>query len=76
MFEITLGTFLVLMGFFTLSARLFKFETLFWKLEPMQKYWGDRTGSIVHALAYIVLPILCGLIFIASGLIAQANAVS
>jgi hypothetical protein len=38
------------------------------KLVAMQKQFGEGTGGMIHALAYSVLPILAGVLFIVLGL--------
>jgi hypothetical protein len=37
------------------------------KLKPMQDKWGGRTGLIVHALAYSLVPLGVGMAMIFAG---------
>ena len=38
-----------------------KLPVWFWKLNPMQERCGRIPGTILHALSYLVLPILVGI---------------
>ena len=37
------------------------------KLEPMKNFWGPRLGSSIHAISYIVAPMLLGCVLIFAG---------
>lgn len=34
------------------------------KLDPMKKFWGEKRGNIMHLVAYVVAPIVFGLLFL------------
>lgn len=38
------------------------------KLEAMKKQWGERAGTIVHVVAYTVVPIVFGIVMIVAGI--------
>ena len=40
---------------------------VFWKLEPMKKFWGPRAGYWIHVLGYSIVPIVAGLMVVFSG---------
>lgn len=42
------------------------------KLEAMRKQWGQRAGTIVHVVGYTVVPIIAGVVLIASALLARS----
>ena len=37
------------------------------KLEPMKQRFGAKAGSMIHAVAYSVLPIVAGVVFMVAG---------
>jgi hypothetical protein len=39
-------------------------EKIFWKLKHMRKFWGERTGSLIHFISYTLLPIIFGIVII------------
>lgn len=41
---------------------------MFRKLEPMKKFWGEKKGSAIHFVGYVVVPFCLGLFFIVSGI--------
>lgn len=47
---------------------MLKWDAIFSKKEAMIKAYGKAAGEIVHIIAYTVLPIVAGSIFIFSGL--------
>ena len=62
--EFYLGIFFLIFGIISLIGRIFKIKKMFWKLEPMKQFWGDRVGSIIHFIGYIVIPIVFGIFLI------------
>ena len=54
-------------GIFTIYARLKK-PSLLSKLEPMKEKFGNSTGNFIHIIAYTLVPIVAGFVFVNSGL--------
>lgn len=52
-------------GIFTWISRKDN-KKVFWKLEHMKKFWGEKTGASIHFISYTLLPIILGLIIIVS----------
>jgi len=38
------------------------------KLAIMKKAWGERTGMVVHVVAYTAMPVVLGLVLVLTGL--------
>jgi len=53
-------------GLYTTWARVNKPSQL-GKLEAMKSRWGNQAGTIIHLIAYTVMPIVVGMVFIVSG---------
>jgi hypothetical protein len=68
-FSLLIGAFAVVFGVFTLFARLGKRKDMLKKLAAMRESYGDKAGSIIHALVYSVLPIALGLVIVAVSVI-------
>ncbi len=64
-FDLLLGSFLVLFGFYTLVARQIAPQQ-FSKLGPMKEKFGDKVGLTIHFVAYTVLPLACGATILSS----------
>ena len=58
-------------GVFTIYARLKK-PSLLGKLGPMKEKFGSSAGNIIHIIAYTVVPLVAGAVFINSGLAGRA----
>ena len=58
--DIILGVFFLGTGLVTLAARIFGWEKILAKREPMQQLWGAQTGDIVHLVLYTLLPLAAG----------------
>ncbi len=52
-------------GLLTIAARLFGWERMISKRQPMKEKFGDTAGDAIHFIGYSVLPIVFGLSFIA-----------
>jgi hypothetical protein len=63
-FEFFLGVFLLVLGIVSLIGRIFTIERLFWKLDKMKAFWGDKRGTIIHFVGYTIVPIVVGTILI------------
>lgn len=61
--NIGLGGVLIAIGIACTVLRFTK-PSLLAKLEPMKKTWGATAGSIMHFIAYSVLPIVAGILLI------------
>ena len=55
-----------LYGFYTLIVR-FKTPEKFCKLTAMKEKFGDKGGIVFHTIAYSIVPIIVGIVFIYSG---------
>jgi hypothetical protein len=58
-------------GVFTIYAR-FKKPLLLGKLDAMKEKFGNSTGNLIHIIAYTVVPLAAGAVFIYSGLAGHA----
>lgn len=67
-FNLLLGVFALGFGLYTLYARAAS-PNKFGKLEAMKKQWGERGGTIVHVVAYTVMPIIVGAVLIVTSLL-------
>ena len=56
----------MLYGVFTGYAR-FKTPEKFRKLEAMKAFWGEKPGLVIHLVAYTVVPIVVGIMFVVMG---------
>jgi len=63
-FEFLLGVFFLVLGIVSLIGRIFTIESLFWKLDKMKTFWGDKRGAIIHFVGYTIVPIVVGTILI------------
>jgi hypothetical protein len=71
-FNLILGGFMVVYGIVTLCLRTFAPDRS-WKLEIMQKKWGEQRGLMFHVVSYTVFPIVLGAILIIRGLAAPVG---
>lgn len=58
------GIFALCIGLISIYFRVFKNSKGFGKLDAMKERFGDRAGTVIHVLAYTVVPLLVGVIFI------------
>lgn len=63
-FDMVLGIVAVAIGLATLAGRLFGWEGLTGKRQPMRDRFGDRTGDAIHLIAYTILPLAFGMLLI------------
>ena len=70
--NVVLGGFMVVYGVVTFCVRTFARKRS-WKLEVMQKKWGEQRGLLIHVVSYTVFPIVLGAILIIRGLAAPAG---
>jgi hypothetical protein len=54
----------MVLGIVSLIGRIFTIERLFWKLDKMKAFWGDKRGAIIHFVGYTIVPIVVGTILI------------
>jgi len=64
--SIVIGLAAVLFGLATAVLRV-THPGMFRKLEAMQRMWGKTPGTVLHWIAYTILPILAGTTFIVAG---------
>ena len=55
---------LVSMSSYTDSLGGFRLPLFYKELKPMQERWGMLTGTLLHILEYVVIPVGFGLLFI------------
>jgi len=67
-FRLLLGIAAIGYGLYTAYVRATTPEKL-GKLEAMRKQWGDSTGNAVHIIGYTVVPIVVGLVLLATDLL-------
>lgn len=68
--NIIIGIAAIAYGVFTLYARV-THRTGFGKLEAMKERWGSTPGTIIHVIAYTVVPIAVGIVLLVRGLSAS-----
>ncbi len=64
---VLIGAAAILFGVYTAWARVAKPQQ-FAKLNAMKKAWGPTAGNVVHLIAYTIVPIAVGIVFLLSGL--------
>lgn len=64
---VIIGIVAIAYGIYTLWARTAKPEQ-FKKLEAMKKQMGPAAGNIIHLIAYSVVPLVVGAVFLVTGL--------
>ena len=69
--SLLIGIAAISFGIYTAYVR-FTNPSRFGKLEAMQERWGDGTGTVIHTIAYTVVPIIVGLIALIRGLNGQS----
>ena len=67
-FNIILGGIMIVYGIITLVMRIVAPDRL-WKLEPMKKQWGEKSGVIIHIVAYTMLPLVLGMLLMIRALV-------
>ncbi len=64
---IGIGAASVCFGVYTLVLRA-KRPQAFAKLDAMKQQWGERPGTIMHVVAYSIVPLVFGAVSILAGL--------
>lgn len=62
-----LGAAAIIFGVYTLYVRSTDPAKL-GKLRAMKKQFGDSTGNVIHFVAYSLVPIAAGIVFLVTGL--------
>lgn len=62
-----IGIGVIFYGVYTLYVRV-KSPSKLGKLEAMKKQWGDTPGSIMHLVAYSIMPLVLGAVVLVTGL--------
>jgi hypothetical protein len=62
------GTFICL-GLLSLITPLahfagLKVNAMFRKLEPMQRQWGEKLGTVIHFIGYVITPLILGILLL------------
>ena len=71
-FNLLLGVAAILYGLYTAYVRATTPEK-FEKLDAMKEHWGERGGMAVHIVGYTVVPIVVGVILVATALMGGRN---
>ena len=64
---IVIGAAAILYGIYTAYVRATNPANL-GKLEAMKEQWGNGAGTVIHVVAYTVVPIIFGIVLIISGI--------
>lgn len=64
---ILIGAAAIIFGIYTTYIRATNPAKL-GKLEAMKKQWGEGAGTVIHVVAYTVIPIVFGIIMIIFGI--------
>jgi hypothetical protein len=64
---IGVGVAAFLYGVYTLIMRV-KAPEKFGKLEAMKKFWGEKSGLVVHFVGYTLIPMIVGISFVIAGI--------
>jgi hypothetical protein len=64
---ISMGVFVLAVGLYFTYLRFANPKKL-GKLEPMKQKFGATAGTVIHIIAYSVLPIATGVVFIVAGI--------
>jgi hypothetical protein len=64
---IGIGVFALLFGVYTFFVRL-KSPEKFGKLKAMKEKFGEKGGTVIHTIAYTIVPIVAGIVFIITGI--------
>ena len=64
---IAVGVAAIGFGLVTAYLRITK-PTAFKKLGAMKQMWGDTGGTVVHVIAYTVVPLVAGIAFVVQGI--------
>jgi hypothetical protein len=65
--DIVFGIFAIGFALLTLVLR-FTDPGKLGKLEAMQERWGETVGTAIHWIAYTIVPLVAGLVFLMKGL--------
>ncbi len=65
---LAIGVFALLFGVCILIVRI-KTPEKFSKLNAMKEKFGDKQGLIIHSVAYTIIPIVIGTVFIYAGVL-------
>jgi hypothetical protein len=63
-FKLGFGVFFIVLGCISLYAYITKNEKLFWKKDRMIKFWGEKLGTTIHFIGYVIFPILLGIFLV------------
>lgn len=63
---VAIGVAVLLFGAYTAVNRIRRPHKLA-KLAALQELFGEKTGGLIHLLAYCIVPLLAGAMFIYSG---------
>ncbi|MEW6283697.1 MAG: hypothetical protein AB1758_34115 [Candidatus Eremiobacterota bacterium] len=64
---VLLGLACLAFGLLTAFLRIVRPQQL-GKLEPMQRLWGPRLGTLIHWLSYTIAPLALGALLVQAGL--------
>ena len=64
---VLIGVGAIAYGLYTLLIRS-QNPTKFGKLIAMKEQWGEQTGSLIHLVAYSIIPLVFGVVMLFRGL--------
>ena len=64
---IGIGIFALMFGVYTCFVRL-KSPDKFEKLKAMKEKFGEKAGTIIHTIAYTIVPVIVGISLILTGI--------
>ncbi len=65
MFNLIFGIIFVILGLCSVYAMVAKKEEkMLKKLPAFRKFWGEKLGTGIYIISYMVMPIVCGIMLI------------
>jgi hypothetical protein len=64
---VAVGALICCYALWALAMRLRGRDDKFRKLEPMRQFWGDRLGSAIHYVGYVLVPLGVGIAVVFAG---------
>jgi hypothetical protein len=62
-------------AFFVVCVSLLRLlnDQEFHRLTTMKRFWGRKTGIVLHFITNVCLPLICGVVFLTQGIVAFAE---
>ena len=65
---IFIGIILCVYSLYVLKLRLKGDDNKFRKLKAMRLFWGEKIGSAIHYIGYVIIPFLFGILLLFSAI--------